>query len=169
MEGNGQRLFVRYTPNGGMLGIGRLKKGRPVDGSGNGLVAPGGAGGGKNEPESDRISNLPCSVTTDPAAVGCRIVTFVTVPLPLSTQIPRCRRRAYPATHSNTSHPLATSKMCARSVFALSRVIITGGFGLFFDPAGLPLGRRATISPPPPPPPPQSPSSLLSGRLKSGW
>ncbi|KAF4388147.1 hypothetical protein G4B88_021843 [Cannabis sativa] len=112
------------------------------------LVAPGGAGGGKNDPERESISNLPCRVTTAPAAAGCRRVTFVTVPLPLSTQIPRCLFRAYVATESNTSQPLPTSKMWALSVFALSRVMITGGLGLFLDPGGRPLGRRDPMSPP---------------------
>nr|GLL25858.1 uncharacterized protein LOC109506734 [Ipomoea trifida] len=58
------------------------------------LVAPGGAGGGRNDPERERISNLPCSVTTVPAAADWRRVTSVTVPLPLMTHIPRWRRRA---------------------------------------------------------------------------
>jgi hypothetical protein len=33
--------------------------------------------------------------------------------------------------------------MWARRVFALSLVMMTGGFGLFFEPGGRPLGRRA--------------------------
>ncbi|KAF5822545.1 hypothetical protein HanXRQr2_Chr01g0027851 [Helianthus annuus] len=53
------------------------------------LVAPGGAGGGKKDPDNERISNRPGSVRTDPAAVGCLRVTLLTVPLPLTMHIPR--------------------------------------------------------------------------------
>lgn len=40
--------------------------------------------------------------------------------------------------------PEATSRTCARSALALSRVMMTGGLGLFLEPAGRPLGRRIT-------------------------
>lgn len=56
--------------------------------------AAGGAGGGRKEPDRDRISNLPCSVNSEPGAEGCLRVTLFTVPLPLSMQIPLRRRVA---------------------------------------------------------------------------
>ncbi|KAJ0564970.1 hypothetical protein HanIR_Chr06g0257441 [Helianthus annuus] len=65
---------------------------------------------------------------------------------------------------SITSLPSAISITWVLSAFALSLVIIIGGFGLFFEPAGLPLGRRE-ISPSlpslPPPPLTFNISSLL--------
>uniref|UniRef100_A0A8R7UTG5 Uncharacterized protein n=1 Tax=Triticum urartu TaxID=4572 RepID=A0A8R7UTG5_TRIUA len=56
---------------------------------------------------------------------------------------------------SEMSHPPATSMTCVRSVLALSRVMMIGGFGLFLDPAGRPLGRRDPFSPPSCSPPPE--------------
>lgn len=109
----------------------------------------GGAGGGKNDPERDKISNLPCKVTTEPGAAGCLRVTLLTVPLPLNMQTPLCRLRAKVDILSVKSHPLATSITWDRRAFALSRVMIIGGLGLFFDPAGRPLG-LLEISPSPP-------------------
>ncbi|KAL7119485.1 hypothetical protein ACP275_02G066300 [Erythranthe tilingii] len=57
-----------------------------------------------------------------------------------------------------TSQPFATSITWDLSAFALSRVIMMGGFDfcLFFDPAGPPLGRRVT-----------SPCSLLEPAIRS--
>ncbi|KAG5089726.1 hypothetical protein JHK86_002338 [Glycine max] len=37
--------------------------------------------------------------------------------------------------------------MWARRALALSRVMMTGGLGLFLEPAGRPRGRRPTTSP----------------------
>ncbi|KAF1876549.1 hypothetical protein Lal_00021263 [Lupinus albus] len=71
--------------------------------------AAGGAGGGKKDPDKDRISNLPCRVTTAPGEAGCLRVTLVTVPLPLRMQTPRCLLRAKVVTLSIMSHPLAIS------------------------------------------------------------
>lgn len=39
---------------------------------------------------------------------------------------------------------------CDRNTFGLSRVIITGGLGLFFDPAGRPRGLRTVDADPDP-------------------
>nr|GMD96001.1 hypothetical protein PanWU01x14_173380 [Ipomoea batatas] len=115
--------------------------------------AAGGAGGGRKDPERDKISKRPCKVTTAPGEAGWRRVTFVTVPVPLIMQTPRWRRRAKAETLSMISHPSAISITWVRSALALSRVMIIGGFGLFFDPAGRPLG-LLVISPSPDPPPP---------------
>ncbi|PON69459.1 hypothetical protein PanWU01x14_089000, partial [Parasponia andersonii] len=104
-------------------------------------VIPGGAGGGKIEPSSERISNRPWRVTIAPDEAGCRRVTLVTHPLPLSMQMPRCFLLAKLAKLSLTSQPELTSMACARSAFALSRVMMMGGLGLFLEPAGLPRGR----------------------------
>ncbi|KAJ0837175.1 hypothetical protein HanRHA438_Chr16g0775251 [Helianthus annuus] len=52
--------------------------------------AAGGAGGGRKDPDNDKISNRPCSVITAPGAAGCLSVTLVTVPLPLKIHTPLC-------------------------------------------------------------------------------
>lgn len=111
--------------------------------------AAGGAGGGRNEPARDRISNRPCRVTIAPGEAGCLRVTLVTVPLPLIMHTPLCLRLAKVATLSTMSQPSAISITWVRSALALSRVIMIGGFGLFLDPAGLPRG-LLVISPSPP-------------------
>ncbi|WVY91250.1 hypothetical protein V8G54_036764 [Vigna mungo] len=82
---------------------------------------------------------------TPPGAAGWRSVTLVTTPFPLSTDTPRWRRVAKVAMHSATSLPPLISRMWLRSALGLSFVITTGGFGLFFDPGGLPLGRRPLL------------------------
>jgi hypothetical protein len=105
-------------------------------------VVGAGAGGGKKAPESEMISNRPWNVTVAPGVVGCRSVTLETVPLALITHTPLCRLRAKVATLSPTSQPPATSSTCGRIAFPLSRVMMMGGFGLFLEPGGLPLGFR---------------------------
>ncbi|KAI5056156.1 hypothetical protein GOP47_0029677 [Adiantum capillus-veneris] len=107
---------------------------------------------GKNAPANDKISNLPCRLTVAPGADGWRNVTFATVPLPLIRHIPLCLLRANSAIHSATSCPPPTSHMCGLIAFSLSRVIITGGLGLFFDPGGRPRGFLTTSTDPSPPP-----------------
>ncbi|KAJ0827746.1 hypothetical protein HanRHA438_Chr17g0829331 [Helianthus annuus] len=102
--------------------------------------AAGGAGGGRNEPDNDKISNRPCSVTTAPGADGCFSVTLVTVPLPLKIHTPLCLLVANCDILSCISHPLATSITWDLSALALSLVIIIGGLGLFFEPDGRPRG-----------------------------
>ena len=88
------------------------------------------------------ISKRPWMVTVAPGVVGWRSVTFVTVPLPPMTHTPRCRLRANSATLSHTSWPLATSRTCGRMALPFSRVMMTGGLGLFLDPGGRPRGLR---------------------------
>lgn len=44
------------------------------------------------------------------------------------------------------SAPLATSKITLLRAFGVSFVIISGGFGLFFDPGGRPRGRRPLLA-----------------------
>ncbi|URE25671.1 hypothetical protein MUK42_07013 [Musa troglodytarum] len=108
-------------------------------------LAPGGVGGGRMVPVSERISNLPLRVaTTLPGgnAPGWRRPTSTTSPEPLRTETPRPRRRAYSVTHSTTSAPPATSSTWEWRELGLSRVTITGGFGLFLEPGGRPRGRR---------------------------
>lgn len=100
---------------------------------------PGGAGGGRTVPVRERISKRPCRVT---GADGCRMVTLVTAPVPLRTQTPRPRRRAYTETLSTTSFPAETSRTSERRALGVSRVTTIGGLGLFLDPGGLPRGRR---------------------------
>ncbi|PON57432.1 hypothetical protein PanWU01x14_173380 [Parasponia andersonii] len=80
-----------------------------------------------------------------PGEAGWRRVTLVTVPVPLMMQTPRWRRRAKVATLSTMSQPSAISMTWVRRALALSRVMMMGGFGLFLDPAGLPLGRLDII------------------------
>lgn len=105
------------------------------------------AGDGRNAPDKDRISNRPWKVTVAPGAVGCRKVTFATVPVPLSTHKPLFLLLANAATLSPTSHPPTTSSTCDLIAFSLSRVMITGGLGLFLEPGGLPRGFLTTIVP----------------------
>lgn len=75
----------------------------------------------------------------------------MTVPLPLRMQTPRCRRRAKVDMLSTISAPLATSTTWERRALGLSRVMMMGGFGLFLEPAGRPLGLLVTSLPPLPP------------------
>lgn len=66
-------------------------------------------------------------------------------PFSLRTETPRWRRVAKIAMHSATSLPSLISRMWLQSALGLSFVITTGGFGLFFDPGGLPRGRRPPL------------------------
>lgn len=47
------------------------------------------------------------------------------------------------------SDPPEISRMNGAMEGSFSRVMTIGGLGLFFDPGGLPLGRRATSTVPP--------------------
>ena len=67
---------------------------------------------------------------------------MVTTPLPESTETPRCDLRAKLAMASQMSAPEAISSTWDRSELGLSRVIMTGGLGLFLDPGGRPRGLR---------------------------
>ncbi|KAG6549484.1 hypothetical protein Mapa_009020 [Marchantia paleacea] len=119
-----------------------------------------GAGGGRNAPESERMSKRPWKVTVAPGAAGCRSVTLATVPLPPSTHTPRCLLLAKAATLSPTSLPPCTSKTWGLMPLPVSRVIYIGGLGLFFDPGGLPRGLRPPVPSCPTGGPPGFPSIL---------
>lgn len=86
-------------------------------------------------PEIERMSKRPDMVNVAEAVAGCRSATLETTPLPLRMATPTRRRRAKAATHSRTSLPAASSRMMGRIEESLSRVMTTGGFGLFFEPA----------------------------------
>lgn len=73
----------------------------------------------------------------------------MTVPLPLRMQTPRCRRLAKADMLSMMSAPPATSTTWERRALGLSRVMMMGGFGLFLEPAGRPLGLLVISLPPP--------------------
>lgn len=66
---------------------------------------------------------------------------------------------------SMISIPPGSSRNSGRIAHSLSRVMMSGGLGLFLDPGGLPLGLFTTSIVPssPPPLPPAAAKSLLSG------
>nr|CAB3457287.1 unnamed protein product [Digitaria exilis] len=135
--------------------------------------------GGRNVAEMDRISYSPRKTTAAAApgappmagGVGWRSETLATAPVPASTQIPRPRRAAKRASASATSRPQGISITWGRIAAAgsASRVITTGGLGLFFDPGGRPLRFLDTsmLAPSPPPEPDTTSAPLLAGSLSS--
>ena len=56
-------------------------------------VAPGGTSGDKKDLDNESISNLPCSVRNAPTSADCLRLTFISIPLPLRTPIPRCHQQ----------------------------------------------------------------------------
>ncbi|URD75294.1 hypothetical protein MUK42_36375 [Musa troglodytarum] len=110
---------------------------------------PGRRGAGEEGAGEDRISKRPWRATTAPGAAGWRSVTLATVPEPLSTQTPRCLRRAKWAMDSAMSAPPATCRTWPGSAWGLAGGMKMGGLGLFLDPGGRPRGRRvlATTAP----------------------
>jgi hypothetical protein len=73
---------------------------------------------------------------------GWRIITLLTAPVPDRTDTAVRRRIEKVEREAMISHPDASSRITGRIADSLSRVITTGGFGLFFDPGGLPRGFR---------------------------
>lgn len=71
-------------------------------------------------------------------------MTLATVPDAVKTQRPVLLRRQKREMASTTSVPPGTSKMKELMVGSGSRVMMTGGFGLFFEPGGRPRGRLTT-------------------------
>ena len=78
--------------------------------------------------------------------IGCRNVTLETEPEPLRMVKPTCRLRAKWRRDSTTSFPAEISITTAFMADSFSLVITIGGFGLFFDPGGLPRGFLPTLS-----------------------
>lgn len=95
---------------------------------------------GRKVPARESMSKRPWRVREVGWEAGWRRVTLVTAPEPLMMETPTRRCRAKPETHSSTSAPAASSSTTGRMADSLSRVITTGGLGLFFDPGGRPRG-----------------------------
>lgn len=95
--------------------------------------------------EIESMSNRPWNVTVAPGVVeGWRSVTFATEPEPVKTQRPVFLFRQNLVTDSIISAPPGSSSTYGDIEDSLSRVIITGGLGLFLDPGGRPLGLLTT-------------------------
>lgn len=93
----------------------------------------------------ESMSNRPWKVTVAPGVVeGCRRVTLATVPEPVRTQRPMFLRRQNRAMASTMSFPPGTSRMYGLIAGSVSRVMTTGGLGLFLEPGGRPLGLLTT-------------------------
>lgn len=71
-------------------------------------------------------------------------MTFETVPEPFNMHNPVLRFRQKVVIVSRISIPPGISSTYGVIEGSASRVMMTGGLGLFFDPAGLPRGRRTT-------------------------
>ncbi|RWV81573.1 hypothetical protein GW17_00056992 [Ensete ventricosum] len=135
------------------------------------MVQPPEVGGsGKKVPEMENMSKRPdTEMLARPWTDGWRSVTFGDSAAAPKTEIRTWQRREKSETPEATSEPLESSRTAGYIADFLS---LTGSFGLFLEPGGLPPGVRAAMLPPeevslPPLPPPRLAPALPPPFLSS--